>query len=383
VAATVNINSSSNNVGGIIGFAENGTIQNSTSSGDVKGKDNIGGVIGENKNSEIYSVELSTNVTGSDYVGGLIGINGPDSGVSGNIQNISVSTNVTGSDFVGGLIGSNDGKIQNVSISGRIDGEEHVGGLVGRNNGIIQKVSVSSSVNGTKSVGGVAGVNNDRINNTRASGNVNASEDMGGLVGENRFGSITNSFAVGQVTGLVSVGGLVGVNSDGVTLSYWDTKATGQSISAGNATGLTTTQMTGTTARSSMSALDFDTVWNTQSDGYPILAQQADNKSDQSGSVQVQLSSVTLTPQSVDSGSESTHRLTFETRNVSADGSEDDFDITFPDKVELVNYSDVEIDEKSSGVDMTANTLEFSVDPTGGGSTQISGELNVTVSATN
>jgi hypothetical protein len=141
--------------------------------------------------------------------------------------------------------------------------------------------------------------------------------------------------------------------------------------------------MTGATAQNSMSALDFDTVWNTQPGDYPILMHQADDTTDESSSVQVQVSNISLTPQTVDSGSESTHRLTFETRNVSADGNEDDFDITFPDTVELVSYSDVEIDEKSSGVDMTANTLEFSVDPTGGGSTQISGELNVTVSATN
>jgi hypothetical protein len=140
--------------------------------------------------------------------------------------------------------------------------------------------------------------------------------------------------------------------------------------------------MTGATAQNSMSALDFDTVWNTQPGDYPILMHQADDTTDESSSVQVQVSNISLTPQTVDSGSESTHRLTFETRNISADGSEDEFNITFPDKVELVSYSNVEIDEKSSGVDMTANTLEFSVNPIGGGSTQISGDLNVTLSAT-
>jgi hypothetical protein len=104
---------------------------------------------------------------------------------------------------------------------------------------------------------------------------------------------------------------------------------------------------------------------------------------DQSDSGQVQLTNVNLTPQSVDPDSRSTHQLSFEAQNISADGSEDEFDITFPDKVELVSYSDVEIDKKSSNVNKVDNTLEFSVDPTGGGSTQISGELNVTVSATN
>ena len=104
---------------------------------------------------------------------------------------------------------------------------------------------------------------------------------------------------------------------------------------------------------------------------------------DQSDSAQVQVTNVRLTPQSVDLDPQSTHQLTFRVQNVSADGSEDEVDITFPDKVDLVSFSDVAIDEKSSDVNRVDNTLEFSVDPTGGGSTQISGELNVTVSATN
>jgi acyl-CoA hydrolase len=103
----------------------------------------------------------------------------------------------------------------------------------------------------------------------------------------------------------------------------------------------------------------------------------------QSDSAQVQISNISLTPRSVDPGSESTHQLTFEAQNVSADGDEDKFEIIFPDKVELDSFSHVAIDEKQSDVNKVENTLEFSVNPTGGGSTQISGELNVTVSATN
>jgi len=255
---------------------------------------------------------------------------------------------------------------------------------------VITRLAVSNvSVTGDDYVGGVIGSNLGRINNSYVIGSVSGNNSVGGLTGENmgefNNGIVTRSYAAVSVDGSKAVGGLSGDTWNGAPdpqSSYWDINKSGQQTSAGGV-GLTTDEMTGSTAQSSMSGLNFDNVWNTQSDGYPILARQADDKSDQSHSAQVQLSKVSLTPQSVDLDSESTHQLTFEAQNVSADGSEDEFDIAFPDKVELVSYSNVEIDEKSSDVNKVDNMLEFSVNPTGGGSTQISGELNVTVSATN
>lgn len=422
----------SETVGGIIGQAGDNTILTGvSSSGSVTG-DRAGGVIGGSfQNTTIQNVSTSANVIGTGdlgRVGGLIGLSNGFGNGGVEIQNVSASGNVVGSGIegageVGGLIGYifSDTTVYDATATGDVNGTNDVGGLVGLqrkskiakssasgsvvgtaafsqagglvgssfNNTIIQNSSASGSVSGSEAIGGLIGEaeSTTTVRHTYATGSVNGNDSVGGLVGLNT-GTVATSFATGQVSGTTNVSGFIGRNTDAdgqgsVSDSYWDTDATGQAASAGSATGLSTAQMTGSAAQDSMSALDFDTVWNVQSGDYPILVHQTDDTTDESSSVQVQLSNINLTPQTVNSGSESTHRLTFETQNVSADGKEDDFDITFPDKVELVSYSDVEIDEKSSGVDMTANTLEFSVDPTGGGSTQVSGELNVTVSATN
>jgi len=77
------------------------------------------------------------------------------------------------------------------------------------------------------------------------------------------------------VTGNASVGGLVGRNRAGtVTDSYWDINATGQKISAGGK-GLTTEEMTGSTARENMEGFDFGETWR-PTEEYPRLTWQAD-----------------------------------------------------------------------------------------------------------
>ena len=341
----------------------------------------------------------------------------------GTIRNVSVvDANITGDLFTGGIVGTNDGEVVSSSVTGTVtSSSNNAGGLAGSNDGLLSESSAEVTVTGDSQVGGLVGLQSDTIRNSFATGSVSASgvrvgglaatnrnnatvessyatgdvtgdRKVGGLVGLNP-GTIQRTFAVGSVSGTAAVGGLVGTNSSSfaktpgiVENSYFDKQTTSQSTSAGSATALTTVEMQGQAAQTNMPGLDFQQTWTT-TNGYPTLQvfSEADESSDNDSpdSPQVQLSNITLTPQSVDSDAESTHQLSFEVQNVSADGSEDDFTITFPDKVELVSYSNVEIDAKSSDVNKVDNTLEFSVDPTGGGSTQVSGDLNVTVSATN
>jgi The GLUG motif. len=326
---------SDRDTGGLIGGSNDGVIKNSSVDGTITSTGNdIGGLVANN-NGTVTESTFSGEVTGAFRVGGIAGNNE----IKGIIRNSSSAGEVTASNNnVGGIAGANGGLIKNSAatpaIQGNLTDGFNAGGLVG--------------VNGKTDTDGT-------IESSYATGNIDGDSYVGGLVGQNFNGSIKNSYATGRVSG-DSAGGLVGRNDGTVIGSYWDTDATGQAASAGSATGLNTAQMTGSAAQDSMSALDFDTVWNIQSGDYPILVHQADEPTDESSSVQVQLSNTSLTPQTVDSGSESTHRLTFEARNVSADGSEDNFDITFPNKVELVSYSNMEIEQKSSGVDMTANT---------------------------
>jgi hypothetical protein len=69
---------------------------------------------------------------------------------------------------------------------------------------------------------------------------------------------------------------------DSVSNSYWDTESSGQSSSAAEgsgSTGLTTSEMIGSSAPSNMAGLDFTGNWSevvssdsdAVSDGYPVL----------------------------------------------------------------------------------------------------------------
>jgi hypothetical protein len=114
-------------------------------------------------------------------------------------------------------------------------------------------------------------------------------------------------------------------------------------------------------------------------DGQISLAESASGS--ESTDPGVEITDISIEPSNVNSNS-SKHTLEFETRKVSADGNSDTFELTFPDDVVLEGFSNEDI-EQSSTVEQNGNTISFSVNPTGGGSAQISGKLDVTLSATN
>jgi hypothetical protein len=78
------------------------------------------------------------------------------------------------------------------------------------------------------------------------------------------------------------------------------------------------------------------------------------------------------------------HTFSFVARNVSADGTgekfDDEFVVTFPEGVTLEGYSNASIESEFSDVEQNNNTLNFSVSPAGGGTTQVSVRMNVTLS---
>uniref|UniRef100_UPI001D012F8F beta strand repeat-containing protein n=1 Tax=Aliarcobacter butzleri TaxID=28197 RepID=UPI001D012F8F len=103
-----------NYTGGLVGYNNNGTIQNSYATGSVTGNDCVGGLVAYNQNGTIQNSYLIGSVTGDHQsVGGLVGFN--DNGI---IQNSYASETVTrlsgtNTDF-GGLLGANrGGTIQN------------------------------------------------------------------------------------------------------------------------------------------------------------------------------------------------------------------------------------------------------------------------------
>jgi hypothetical protein len=192
-------------VGGLVGYAEQTTIEDATVDADVvnagpRGLD-TGGLIGRAKDSNIARVRSIGTVGGRESVGGLIGVLD-----GGSLEHATSTADVTA---VGQRVFSND-----------------LGGLVGwADNGAV-------------------------LRDVIATGDVTVGPDaryVGGLIGYSQRGlTVERAIASGRVSGSTSnVGGLVGgVSGVAVfTQAYWDTSATGQATSAGG-TAATTAQLT-------------------------------------------------------------------------------------------------------------------------------------------
>ena len=220
------------NVGGLVGWNNGGTITNSYATGSVAGSGNsVGGLVGDNRGTITNSYATSA-VRGTFYVGGLVGFN------SGTITNSYATGSVAGSgNSVGGLVGFDSGTITNSYATGAVSGAAYVGGLVGWNQGTIMNSYATGSVSGADGIGGLVGLNLSIITNSYAIGSVSgSSNNIGGLVGDNR-GTITNSYATGSVSGAGGIGGLVGLNLSIITNSYAIGSVSGSSNNIGGLVG--------------------------------------------------------------------------------------------------------------------------------------------------
>ncbi len=209
--------SGDNDVGGLVGETVHGSINNSYSMGAVTGVSEIGGLVGFNEENDINNSYSGGVVTGGSMVGGLVGIN-----FGGIINNSYSKDAVTGYIAVGGLVGKNIyGNISNSYSTGNVSGDDsYTGGLVGQSDsGSINNSYSTGAVYGDIGVGGLAGSNGGVITNSYSTSTVFGSRGVGGLVGGNT-GSITNSYNLGIVDGYLSVGGIAGSNSGSISNSY-------------------------------------------------------------------------------------------------------------------------------------------------------------------
>lgn len=220
-------------VGGLVGFNDNGNIINSSVSGSVKGSGGaVGGLVGSSLGytpleGQIIGSHALGSVIGGNDVGGLVGYS------NGTVSNSYAKAIVQGTQYVGGLVGYGYGDymaasaITNSHATGRVTGSSYVGGLVGANGGtygsVVSNSYATGNVSGTSRVGGLAGFNGGNgnsqygsvaaITNSYATGTVTgtgaSSSGVGGLVGYND-GLIASGHATGAVVGVSNVGGLVG-----------------------------------------------------------------------------------------------------------------------------------------------------------------------------
>ena len=215
---------------------------------DVEGGSTTGGLVGYNNEGTIENSYAMGKVTGENNVGGLVGYN-----YKGTIENSYVASAMTGENFVGGLMGHNDrGTIKNSYATGDVTGIEKVGGLAGS----------------------TVGINKARIENSYATGDVTGIEKVGGLVGSNLSGAIENSYATGDVSGNVEFGGFIGDNQ-GSSISgknYWKKGSASQGVGQGS--GANVIEQTDAELRALDAATtgwDGTTIWEFTAGEYPKL----------------------------------------------------------------------------------------------------------------
>jgi len=198
-------------------------------------------------------------------------------GENGTVENVGVeNANVSGTG-AGGLVGFNAGTVVRSYVTGNVTGDEPVGGLVGVHRGVVARSYSTADVTGNRTVGGLVGM---------------AHAEPTGIVPGTRPDieyAVVESYAAGYVDGDKRVGGVFGLVSLAPTdprsvndSVYWDVEATGHEDAVGAfgtrsnatpATGLTTSKMTGNSARESMSGFGFGDTW-VVNDGYPELARR-------------------------------------------------------------------------------------------------------------
>lgn len=117
-------------VGGIVGNNE-GTVFNSSFSGEISGNSYLGGITGYNSDGVISCCFSTCDITGNSSapqsIGGLVGYNSSRAIVS----NCYSTSYASGYATVGGLIGYNYGSVENCYSNGGVDGNMWAGVFIG------------------------------------------------------------------------------------------------------------------------------------------------------------------------------------------------------------------------------------------------------------
>jgi len=242
----VKINSPSKDYQGVFGYINEGaTIKNlkvEISNDGIKGKDNVGGLVGYVSDGTIDNCRISGSgtVDGFSIVGGLVGNNIGN----GKVINSYADVNVEGYNVIGGLVGNNVGssKISNNRADGNVTGrtinDAAIGGLLGYN------------------------YSADTVSNSLATGKVKLSptntigEYTGGLIGQNDVTSQTRSTIIN---------------------SYYD-KIVSEQNDIDKGDGKTTAEMEDTTLVHMLNYVAYENSWNawdttTLAPKYPKLTQ--------------------------------------------------------------------------------------------------------------
>jgi hypothetical protein len=158
--ATGNVTGSLDNVGGVVGWNEGGTVDNCYAIGSNitgTGSENTGGVVGLNASGTIQHCYATGFVSGNNNVGGVVGY----SLLTGAAVRYCYATgDVIGTGgWVGGVVGSNAVVVENCYYTGNVLGNgsfQYTGGVVG-GWGTVRNCYATGGVAGDQNVGGISG----------------------------------------------------------------------------------------------------------------------------------------------------------------------------------------------------------------------------------
>lgn len=195
---------------GFFGYTNGATINNPYFIGaNVTGKDNVGALIGYAENTVVNAANINATMTGNQYVGGVVGY-AKKSTINGTFNSGSMLT-VT---YSGGLVGMLDeSTLMNCENFISIEAmEPYTGGIAGY-------------------------VNNSTIVNSYNMANINGASYVGGVTGKSVNSTIENVYSVGTITGTSVVGGFVGeIDNEVKSCYYMDYD---NPVASGSSNGLT------------------------------------------------------------------------------------------------------------------------------------------------
>ncbi len=227
------------NVGGIVGYSDESTVDNCINNAEICGSENVGGIVGDNHSvirPSYYSHVSNCTNNGKIYAskqagGGIIGLNS-----AGEVENCFNTGEIQGINYIGGIIGDerfsivtacgNEGEITGLYTD--MDGAVYFGGIAGVSN---QSMIIDSYNKGNISsfsetyhkgcVGGITGdANTVIIENCYNTGEIFATDlsDVGGIFGYSCECNITNCYNIADIKGTVQNSGGIGGQDYGYTI---------------------------------------------------------------------------------------------------------------------------------------------------------------------
>lgn len=214
----LNISNNAEGTGLFKSLLINGTIDNVTTYGNIRGVGKTGSIAGESHGIVSNCTNYAT-ITANGQKGGIIGY--AYAPIINCTNNGDIKTNTSGWN-VGGIAGQTIDSIINCVNNGNVEGATSVGGIFGESiDGTtisIDKCINNGKVSGTWGVGGISGNPYGGIlNNCYNYGKVSGTGQVGGMTGKGK-GTISSCYNYGDIDSQTATGGIAGQTENGYIL---------------------------------------------------------------------------------------------------------------------------------------------------------------------